>query len=135
MKKFRSLLFLAPLSFLLLWAIPVASVPVLTGCASITSGDPVVVRTEQAMSLAFDTMDAFVKFEHLYNSKGELGPDVRNAAEKIRAGAPKWMATAKIMLQTYKNNRTEENKANLMTALAMLQAGASEATKYLSTQK
>ena len=126
-KIFGSLL----VSLLLLRSAVIPVTVMSTGCATI-QGDPVAVRTQQAMSLAFDTMDAFVRFEHANNSKGELGPEIRDVAEKIRAGAPKWMASANIMLRTYQANRTPENKANLMTALAVLQAGAAEATKYLA---
>ncbi len=132
MKSLNRFISFALLCFSLLLPVGVPSVALLTsGCATI-QGDPVAVRTQQAMSLAFDTMDAFVRFEHANNSKGELGPEIRNVAEKIRAGAPRWMASANIMLRTYQANRTPENKANLMTALAVLQAGAAEATKYLA---
>jgi hypothetical protein len=41
--------------------------------------------------------------------------------------APRWIDTANILLKAYKANRTPENKANLDTAIAVLQAGADEA--------
>jgi hypothetical protein len=114
----------APVSVL----VPVA---VTTGCVAL-KGDPVIIRAEQSIQMGFATCDAFVRFEYKNNKNGELGADVRKAAERIRRYAPGWIESANAILRAYKHNKTDENKANLITALAVIETAMVEANKHLA---
>lgn len=136
MKTIRSLLAAIALAVPLAWTIPIVVVipSALVGCATL-HGDPVVIHAEQAVKIGFDICNAFVVFEHQRNSQGELGPEVRAAAEEIRQHAPGWIESANLLIKVYKANKTPENKANLLTALAVLQAGVDEANRNLALGK
>jgi hypothetical protein len=106
-----------------------------TSCGTLSPGsDSIVVRSEQTRDIALTTFDAFVKFE--YNNRAYLltiNPGIKNAADTVRAGAPKWISDFTIVLNVYKKNRTVDNQANLATALATLDAALATAQSYLAT--
>lgn len=120
---------------------------VMTGCASVAPGhDPVVVRAEQSLSIAFDTIDTFLKLEHgnqeLVKQKV---PEVHAFAQKLRAkvtvgGKTQPFGISVIQSATdvknaYKRNRSPENKANLISALASLEAIVRETQQHLTAIK
>lgn len=96
--------------------------PALTGCrlspAASVTGDPVVVNSEKTITIAFDTVDAFLRWEH--TNRGVVSPDVHAAAQALRAKAPDQFRNARAVLRAYKTNRTPEQKALLDTWLATL---------------
>jgi hypothetical protein len=65
-----------------------ALTPALTGCKAPTSaiqGDPVVVNSEKTIAIAFETIDAFLKWEK--ENQASVTPDVHAAAQSIRSKA------------------------------------------------
>lgn len=109
---------------------------VLGGCKLLPGQDPVVVNAERTTAIALDTFDAFLKFE--YEKKEELAkisPDIHKVAENIRKNGKNWLMTARELTKAYKQNRSAENKFNLMTALAVLQSAMSESQKYIAAIK
>lgn len=101
------------------------------GCATLNpNADPVVVNAERTIEVARVTLDAFVRFE--FNQRAKCPPEVQAAAESIRRHAPEWFNRALRLKQAYKLNRNAENKANLLTAVAVLQTAASEAATALA---
>lgn len=106
----------------------------LVGCASIQPGnDPVVVNAERTTQLAVDVFDTFLKWEYDNRQALAATPEVRKAADFIRASGQTWLVSARSMTQAYKQHRTPENKANLDTAIATLRAAIAEARNYLET--
>lgn len=113
----------------------------LIGCATLDHGaDPVEVRAEQTISGASDTMDLFVTIENDWREycKKKL-PEVHDAAEWLRAKQPDGLPRGLSMVSSankarlaYKKNRTPENKANLLTAIATLQTASREAESQLA---
>lgn len=100
-----------------------------TGCApaGAVSGDPVVVNSERAIGIAFDTVDAFLRWEH--QNRSAIPPKVHTVAQKLRAEAPDSFRNARAVLRAYKSNRTPEQKALLDTWLAALSELARVATE------
>ncbi|KAF0181383.1 MAG: hypothetical protein FD161_56 [Limisphaerales bacterium] len=100
-----------------------------SGCSSLQPGsDPVVVNAERTIEMARVTLDAFTRFE--FNNRARLdaaAPAVGQAAEKIRRHAPEWFASALRLKAAYKDNRSQDNQANLLTAIAVLQQASAEA--------
>lgn len=106
---------------------------ILCSCSSILPGnDPVVVNAERTTQLAVDVFDTFLKWE--YNNRSALAfkPEVKQAADFIRDNGIGWLESARSMTKAYKENRSQENKFNLDTALAILRQAISEARKYLT---
>jgi len=116
-------------------------VAVLCGCAALQPGaDPIVVRTEQTISVAYGTFDTFTKLDNdnrdLFKTKI---PAVHQFAEwlRVKVGQPptprgiSLIESANRVKVAYKSNRTPENKANLVTALASLESIVAETQKQL----
>jgi hypothetical protein len=113
----------------------IAPVVIVAGCSSGCAnlhGDPVLIRGEQTLAIGKSVTDAFVQYEDVHNSKGELGQAVRTAADAVRRDAPGWINTVQALVDTYRANRTPDNKAGLLTALAVLQTGIDETNKHLA---
>lgn len=101
------------------------------GCSTLAPGaDPVVVNTERTLEVARATLDAFVRFE--FNNRAKCPAEVQAAAEKIRRDAPEWFARAMRLKLAYKSNRGADQKADLLTAVAVLSTAASEAATALA---
>lgn len=114
-----------------------AALPVLlllaVSCATITSGDPVVVRAEQSVNIAFETVDTFLYVEKTHQADlAKVSADAHRVAEALRSNAPDAFRKARRLIDVYKGARTDENKANFMTALAFVQALADEVAPYLA---
>ncbi len=106
----------------------------LTSCAEITVGaDSVVVNAERTTALAVDTFDSFLQFE--YSNRAQLAavsPGIHTYAEVIRRNGQQWLMSARTLTRAYKEHRTAENKANLETAIAVLQTAITQAQMYLA---
>ena len=116
-----------------------------TGCVTPT-GDSVVVRSEQTIAIAYDTLDTFLKLEHdnqaLIKTKV---PEVHKFAEKLRQPVTvggKTQPFGVTVIQSaldvknaYKRNRTPENKASLISALAALESVVRETQQHLTSIK
>jgi len=89
-----------------------------TGCApaGAVAGDPVVVNSERAIGIAWDTVDGFLRWEKA--NRGAISPEVHAVAQNVRAKAPDAFSNARSVLRAYKQNRTPEQKALLDTWLA-----------------
>ncbi len=101
------------------------------GCATLKPGaDPLVVNAERSVEVARVTLDQFVKFE--FNNRSKCPKEVQDAAEQIRKDAPEMFNRVMRLKLAYKQNRSAEGKANLMTAVAVLSSVASEAATALA---
>lgn len=103
-------------------------------CAQLQSGsDPVVVRAEQTQTISKDTLDAFVTYERNNDATlRALNPQIHTYANYVRAHGQQWLRTLQAEKLAYKNNRTGENKANLLTAVAVLQEAVKQIGIYMS---
>jgi hypothetical protein len=118
-----------------------------TGCVAPNDGqDNVVVRAEQTLSMAFDTFDAFLKMEHQFREQTkEKLPEVHKFAEWLREPVrvtgtsgtmkPRGIAlieSANNVKNSYKDNRSPESKATLISALAAVESALVETQKHLT---
>lgn len=103
-------------------------------CASVAPGsDPVVVHAEQAQVIAFDVCDFFLTFEKAHQA--QLPAEVHAAAETIRKHGPDAFRALRLTIESYKANRTPEGKADLVTALSVVQQLWDIATKYIAASQ
>lgn len=101
------------------------------GCKTLTGNDPVVVDAEKSTSIAFETINTFLKLE--YDNQAiikQQAPAVHTYANYVRIHSPQWISTARALTNAYKSNRTPANKANLQTALAVLTQAISQIGQY-----
>lgn len=122
---------------------PVTALPLLIlvaflfhGCAT----DP-VGKAEQTTSITADSFDGFLQFE--VDHRGQLkalNPQIYTFAQKLRhrecptcpPNGVRYLQTARSLTETYRLNRTPENKANMQTAIATVTKFLSEALGYLT---
>ncbi len=103
----------------------------LMGCAVLKPGaDPVVVRAEQTVKVAFEGCDSFLKWVHM--NRAAVPPEIQTYATALRESGPLAFKTARTLTKAYKQNRSDENRANLDTALAVLIALQSESAAYIT---
>jgi hypothetical protein len=113
---------------------PVALLALFVGCAGITPGnDPVVVRAEAAETTATEAFNA------LFTTEGQNHafikahtPQVSAAVNRMRIEGPKAVDTLVAVVRAYKNNRTAENKANIVTAIAVVRELINQSKNYLT---
>ena len=111
-------------------------IPLLLVCSVLSSGctapilpgnDPVVVRAEQARTVAADTFQAFVKLEYLNRPALKvISPDFARIADLVRDRSDGWIQSLTRVLAAYKANRTAENRASLTAGLATLDSALRE---------
>lgn len=105
----------------------------IVSCASIQPGnDPVVVNAERTTQVAMTSFDSFLKYERSNEAAlKSMNPGIHQYANTIRDNGQKWLRTARAMTQAYKYNRNAENKANLQTAIAVLQEAVNQINQYM----
>jgi hypothetical protein len=94
----------------------------------------VAVNAERTTQLAVDVFDSFLLWEYTHRADLSGRPQIKVAADFIRARGQTWLTTARAMTKAYKQNRTDDNRANLDTAVAVLRQGIVEARKYMEAQ-
>jgi hypothetical protein len=116
------------------------------GCASLEKGaDPVVVRAEQTLTVATSAFDTFLKLDNDNRALvKQKAPQVHEFAEWLREPSQfpgstnvvaRWaclVESAELTKLAYKQNRSADNKANLVTALATLQTAVDQAQSQLA---
>lgn len=103
------------------------------GCQINPKADKVAVSAEISTQVGWDVMDTFVhlEYDHRAELKQWFGPGVHQAANEVRKYGRKAVSDALDLIDAYENNRTAENKANLATALAVVQKLANKAGSYV----
>ena len=97
------------------------------------------MRAEQSVSVAYSTFDTFLKLELANETllKAKAPEVVKFAAwltERMPDGQPRGVSiiqSANATRRAYKSNRTSDNKASLIAALAALETALAETNKQL----
>jgi hypothetical protein len=104
----------------------------LASCAAIAPGsDPVLVNAERTTAVAIDAVDTYLQWEFDNRETLSAIPEIRETADYLRRNAPTWFETAREITKSYKVNRTEYNRANLNTAMNVLNRAIIQAQRYL----
>jgi hypothetical protein len=113
-------------------------------CATLDpKADAVEVRAEQTVSIAFDTFDTFLKLETQNRAMLlKKAPEVVAFADTLRRPVMDngkqipWgislVESANRTRLAYKSNRTADNKASLLSALAAVESALAETNKQLA---
>ncbi len=92
--------------------------------------DQIVIKSEQALSIALDTFNVFLKAEYDNRELFAKIPGAHQTAENIRKNGKKWLKSLEHAHDAYKGNRNAENHATLLTAYRTVQAAIEEAKSY-----
>jgi|GEM_PF-1953429 hypothetical protein len=105
-----------------------------TATGELKTPDRVLYDADFAIATAYDGLHAFVKWE--YDNRQALSgtPEIKQAADKIRAGASDWFKSAIAVRDSYAGNPTTETRSALQKALDTLQAAIAEANRYRTAQ-
>lgn len=123
---------------LLIFAVITAFVTLHTGCASkgdldptgVYQGDALAYNADQAITGAYESFDKFVKWEHTHRAALSKWPEIKQAADIVRADARKWIDQAVAVREAYRNAPTPENAKSLQGAIAVLRAALTQAASY-----
>lgn len=113
----------------------VVGIPMATGCArstnSTNSGDQVLISAEKTAEISLAVIDGFVTIEQDNRAfLNTVSPEIEKASHKVqKEGMAAWEGLRKATL-TYKNNRTDDNRATMATWTATLKAFQELAQKY-----
>lgn len=109
----------------------------LQGCATDIAG-----KAEQTTKIATINFRDFVRFERANEAQlMQLNPGIHQLATKLRhkecstcdQNDIRWLETARNFTETYRLNRTADNKVQLQTAIAVIQTALDEITQYFLT--
>jgi len=103
----------------------------LTACATPRQGQTVEIRAEQVLAVSLSALDSFVAFEH--RRRADVPPLVRDVAARVRLNAPRALDSANALRLAYKGNRSEDNRAGLLTALAVVESLVAEIRVWVPT--
>lgn len=93
----------------------------LAGCATVQPGSQLpLVRAEQTLTVALAAVDSFLSFE--YRRRADVPKEVQDIASRVRSKAVSAFESANRLRIAYKVNRNAKNEADLMTALAAVDA-------------
>lgn len=112
----------------------------LVGCSStgiLPGNDPNVVAAEKAISTAQATFDLVEKTEYdvypgLKAANPTVAAEIRTFVNNLRANQKQWLQSATDLKNSYKSNRTPENKANMDTAIAVITEATAQSVKYIA---
>jgi hypothetical protein len=98
----------------------------------IYDGDVALYRAESTIVSSYELMDNFLLWEYENRASMASMPEVKEAADVIRANGEEWIDTAIALVEAYKLNPTKENQINLNQAVAVIQTALTEAAKYMN---
>ena len=96
--------------------------------------DRVLYDADFAIATAYDSLHAFVTWEYENRAALAATPEIKKAADKIRAGAPGWFKSAIAVRDSYSANPTPETRTALQRALDTFQSAIAEANRYRTAQ-
>lgn len=113
-----------------------------TGCAHLAKGTPekpspyagdqVLFDADQAITTGYDLLHVFVTWE--FKNRAQLAsiPEIRKAADRVRAHAAEWIDSASALRDAYAASPTPENRSALADGLRVLRQAIAETTTYLT---
>ena len=105
-----------------------------TAAGELKTPDRVLYDADFAIATAYEGLHGFVKWEYDNRQALSSTPEIKQAADKIRAGAPAWFKSAIAVRDAYAGNPSADTRSALQKALDTLQAALAEANRYRTAQ-
>ena len=108
-----------------------------SGCGTLDrsgvyAGDQVLYQSELAITTSYDLIHTFVAWEKDNRVALAQWPEIREAANTMRAGAKQWFQTAHALRDVYVAHPTGPNRDNLLAAVSILRTALTEASGYMA---
>lgn len=100
--------------------------------AGVYRGDQVLYESELAIVTSYDVIHTFVTWEKQNRPALARWPQIKDAADRMRAGSPAWFATARAAHDAYKLDPSAVNKSALDVSLALLRTALAESMRYMA---
>lgn len=101
--------------------------------AGVYQGDRTLYDADLVIVSSYDTLHGFVSWEYENRDALAKWPELRKAADFIRAGARDWITSAIALREAYKLQPGPETRTALERGLDLLRQSTLQATKYLTT--
>lgn len=114
-----------------------ASALLFSGCGTLSPDGPykkdkLLYEADVTITTSYQVLRQFVTWEY-NNREGLRGtPEIKAAADGVRANSKGWIASAIKIREAYAAAPTTENAQALTKAIGVLRAALTEATRYLS---
>lgn len=119
----------------------IAILPILIAAGLFQSGcgTTEVAKGQQTVHASAVSFDKFVTFEKENRAQlWKINPAIKHTADKLRhkncdaceANGIKWLESSWNFVEVYRTNRSPENKANMQTAIAVIQDLIDEISNY-----
>lgn len=110
---------------------------VFPGCGTLDktgvyAGDQVLYQSELSITTSYDVIHTFVTWEKENRAALAKWPEIKTAADSMRAHAKQWKATADALHDAYAAAPTDANRQNLEAALRILRTALAEAAGYMA---
>lgn len=96
--------------------------------------DRVLYDADFAIATAHSVIHSFVKYEYENRAALASTPEVKKAADKMRAGAPGWLKSAIAVRDAYAKDPSDANRSALQKTLDVLQQAVLEANRNLAAK-
>lgn len=119
-------------SLILVFSIVALSV----GCSSLApngayQGDLLLYQADNAITTGYNAMHEFVKWEYENRATLERWPEIKQAANVIRANGKAWLYSAIACRDTYVASPNDTTRDQLRKALAVINTALLEANRYM----
>jgi hypothetical protein len=110
------------------------------GCRTLSpdgpyAGDEILYSADETIVASYDLLHTFVKWEYENRAALASKPEIKRAADHVRANAQQWIASAIALREAYALSPTAESRRSLKGALAVLRAALTEAVKYMAASQ
>lgn len=101
----------------------------IAGCVRLNPGaDPFIVRSEQAIAAAVESVDGFLKLDDANRELSKhAAPEAHRIAESLRVNFPTARNAAVIAIRNYERSKTADGMAAVKAAVAGLVASSETA--------
>jgi hypothetical protein len=96
------------------------------------AGDSALFDADQAITTGYDMLHVFVSWEFKNRAQLASVPEIRKAADHVRAHAEEWIDSASKLRDAYAASPTPENRSALADGLRVLRQAIAETTAYLT---
>jgi hypothetical protein len=110
--------------------------PFINGCGTLDSsgvysGDKTLYAADLTITTSYDLLHTFVSWEYQNRAALASNPEIKKAADAVRANSEKWFSDVEKVRDAYAALPSPENKTALTTALSVLQTASSVAVQFM----